>query len=890
VAVPINKTDPRHRKVIRYEPYADASDVDNGHGTHVCGTLAGNALCDDCSGKLFDGNAPDAKLYFVDAGYPDSPSELGAEYDLEEVLDRSVELKSGIMSNSWGYEPFEPTIRELFDEVGFLYPEITFFFGSGNSRKSFDIWSPGNSKNIIGVGGTNRPQAADALGDHVDNYYYVNVGDRSEKATAKGRSLLAALHRDPIKSYVDQPIGSSFWIFNESSDCSQIPADAVLILTDGDRKACSNSVPWMKVSSGLLNEAMRVGRASVTVNYTSEAEGSSFSIAGFTSMGPSNTGIIKPDIVSPGKDIQSACARSIGRTPVACVAESVISKSGTSMATPMTAGAATLALQYFHDGFYPSGMANESNYMKVTSDLMRAVIANSGGPLRDGELKPTMNKGFGVMHLSNTFVFADDERITRFGFRISNALVFTHGCEAVATVVTTSDTSPLTVTVAWIDPSTALGFHEPVYADIDLYIETPSGKYIHGNELGDFEDTHATTERIIIETPEVGTYKVFLHVPDVPRNDPIRTSVVVNGPFPHLNFGLNPEYLNFTVGQYNRSCPFGRTGTRCQTEVLPWNVQAKLTARKPAYRYYQIPDTAEAGDSVVVRFGGANVPGTGLFQLSISLDQVAKFGGIHLFFSNFSIPDFAILIQLENHPEIRRGSVLYFTLYEAVEGSRTITIDAKYSVRTPNPTPAPAPSPTALADLPPKPSQSTLGLPPPATHGPVFGPTAQFGPSAIPIPSPARSPIPESLTKEDVVPTTTPRRPPPATGERSFGSTGLVSPMLETAELTAPSSIPVQTKFPPATSHEWVTATSEAVVATSEWNDGDGQASGRKLSLAGIVGLIAIGAMIYVGSCFVGARLLLWCRAMIDPGPEREGDGGNERAPRLLDQPAQPII
>jgi hypothetical protein len=65
------KHDWSHRKVVQYTylPEADQSDVQDGHGTHVCGTVAGANQGSASEGSLFNGVAPGAKLAFMDLAY-----------------------------------------------------------------------------------------------------------------------------------------------------------------------------------------------------------------------------------------------------------------------------------------------------------------------------------------------------------------------------------------------------------------------------------------------------------------------------------------------------------------------------------------------------------------------------------------------------------------------------------------------------------------------------------------------------------------------------------------------------------------------------------------------------------------------------------------------------
>ena len=65
------KKDWSKRKVVQftYLAEADVTDVKNGHGTHVCGTVAGSNLGSASEGSLYNGVAPDAQVNHIRCFY-----------------------------------------------------------------------------------------------------------------------------------------------------------------------------------------------------------------------------------------------------------------------------------------------------------------------------------------------------------------------------------------------------------------------------------------------------------------------------------------------------------------------------------------------------------------------------------------------------------------------------------------------------------------------------------------------------------------------------------------------------------------------------------------------------------------------------------------------------
>jgi subtilisin family serine protease len=135
-------------------------------------------------------------------------------------------------------------------------------------------------------------------------------------------------------------------------------------------------------------------------------------LAYFSSRGPAYDGRIKPDLVAPGYFIKSANSAEFPSNGHC----SFTDMAGTSMATPVTAGAAALVQQYFEDGFYPKGKKTASDGFKPMGALVKAVLINgaqrilpSAGPNANFQSSdwPNMDQGHGVVELDATLNFHD---------------------------------------------------------------------------------------------------------------------------------------------------------------------------------------------------------------------------------------------------------------------------------------------------------------------------------------------------------------------------------------------------------------------------------------------------------------------------------------------------
>lgn len=130
-------------------------------------------------------------------------------------------------------------------------------------------------------------------------------------------------------------------------------------------------------------------------------------IAAFSSFGPTADGRSKPDIVCPGELVSASSSDNDPSNPGDTC--NVGRKSGTSMATPMVAGHATLIRQYFMDGFYPSGAATPSNSYTPSGPLIKAVMLGGACDMKGNteqylplEESPSIRQGFGRLCLCSS--------------------------------------------------------------------------------------------------------------------------------------------------------------------------------------------------------------------------------------------------------------------------------------------------------------------------------------------------------------------------------------------------------------------------------------------------------------------------------------------------------
>ena len=261
---------------------------------------------------------------------------------------------------------------------------------------------------------------------------------------------------------------------------------------------------------------------------------SSNNLVGFSSRGPTLfDGRFKPDLVVPGEGILSMSSQDnvSPRTANYCDPStagdlaSLKFLSGTSMATPLAAGAMEFIRQYFVQGFYPTGNAVAGNQIaRVPEALLRAVVL-AGSRQISGKVKyedvlqdlpsayPNYAIGFGLPVIDRALFmqdysgpFANGLQVTKPSPELLELPSFASGATAAQLYqfrcgAFTTDKS-VHIVLTWTDPPGNPMALQQIVNDIDLVVVnvtvngTPRMQLLGNN--GDFPDTTNTVEKVAI--------------------------------------------------------------------------------------------------------------------------------------------------------------------------------------------------------------------------------------------------------------------------------------------------------------------------------------------------------------------------------------------------------
>ena len=517
------------RKIVMYRNYADGTDEVDGHGTHVCGTVAGYPPGENLAIARFGGIAHEAKIYAVDV--LKAGSDYLEPFNAYEVASEMTKIKNcKLSSNSWGSDNSSPSSTAMYSDLAWKYPDTLWVFAAGNSEHRVN--SPGDSHNVISVAAIDSLDASFPMKFWASNFStrYENIvievkktGDQFTAYNGKESSMI-----DRFMYKAELLDGTQPTYFNISKDNIYISQDemidqeqvkklaekgckVVLIFADSEiQRRTSQAIPVIQLAwsmkSILKDPAIEsfsfYAGPSVSADYQ-------IGLAYFSSKGPSAYGADGPDLAAPGTNIFSARS-SQGSLPYSTTFTDKISyKSGTSMATPAISGLAAIVRQW---------LTETKKLATIPSTLLRAILINSAN--RYG--LPMTSVGHGVPCLKTIVE-------TPMLYHTSELGPKKH---VKYTVTVNSNKHPLCVTLSYhdypLDLASVRDYVYPFYLDLDLIVIDPNGEVYRGNER---IDSFASNEKVIINATNVqtGTYEIHITSTATVSEDSDKFSIVVSG-------------------------------------------------------------------------------------------------------------------------------------------------------------------------------------------------------------------------------------------------------------------------------------------------------------------------------------------------------------------------
>jgi hypothetical protein len=305
-----------------------------GHGTHVTGSVIGDGtksagvVNPPPNHSIPRGIAPAAQVIFQAVAVPSAKPNFG---NYVRGLENAHQAGARVHSNSYGNDNANQYTSQRVDRLAYLRPESLLLFSAGNSE------ADANSDGILDM---------NFLGDDAVSKNILTIGACENATNSDGRSTT---YRD------DNPTKYSKAAFDKTAgDPSQ----------DGDFPQSDNANDL-----ALFSERGRVVRNPPP---------------GSPPGTPAPPGRVKPDLVAPGTNVMST--RPVGLPPFSDAFE--IPKtapdgfyfviSGTSMATPIAAGAAVLTRQFYRARFGQSRRPQLIEAVSQFTDLPAASLYPSG--------------------------------------------------------------------------------------------------------------------------------------------------------------------------------------------------------------------------------------------------------------------------------------------------------------------------------------------------------------------------------------------------------------------------------------------------------------------------------------------------------------------------------
>ena len=525
-------------RLVATHVLSDGGDLadQHGHGTHVAGSVGGTGVQSGANpaqrqyAGSFAGVAPEARLVIQAFEVASSGAIFGLNPDYYQLFTQSYNDGARLHTNSWGdytgpaTDPQAkfggyPYGSQRVDQFMWDHPDMTIFFAAGNSGSDGTVASNGFCSGGNGV-----------------------IDPDSLLAPGTAKNVIT------------------------------VGASENLRLQGG-----LSSVPWF-----YMHPNWCYGKNPIATDYVSNNPNG---MAAFSSRGPTDDGRMKPDLVAPGTNIVSNKSHVPNASPQWGNHETnthYVYSGGTSMATPLTAGAGVLTRQWL----------TQNNVSNPSAAVVKATMLNTAADIAPGQYdtgatqevpnaRPNSVAGWGRTDLG--FIDAplpyklwvDDHTA---GLSTGQVVEYTHTLTRPLEVI--SSDQPLRVMLTWTDPAASLSAAKQLVNDLDLVVVGPDGTQYTGNNVAAGDRTN-NAEGVVIKNPAQGFYTVRVRAFNVPiGSQPY--GLAIGGPVSvqsqlNLSKTANPTtqvepgaLITYTLGLSAGNRPI--THPIVMTDTLPLNV------------------------------------------------------------------------------------------------------------------------------------------------------------------------------------------------------------------------------------------------------------------------------------------------------------------------------